>query len=623
MMWGPFLTAAGWAASVVGSALLAPAAVQRGDGLNLAIIPLGLIPLVCAAITSYRRPARVEGPLFATAGAALILAFLLPPLTNGPFEGAWMFLYAPVATLLLVAPTGRTHTRAGALLARAVWAVVIAFNALVAGAWALRLDVPALRGLGAALVVAYFVLLALSAASVIRRHHRSGARERAGLRWVLLAGVTVPFTLTMCWASYLFLGGPDLVVVGFLAMFAAVPVSVMVAVFRPEGFDFDRAVATAVSATLLALAVLGTLTVGAVVAGRPLLTWSPASAVVLAAAGAASAVSVFPALRGWVSRMLYPARARAASALRELGRQIDDGRAVPEQVQQVLGAALKDEGLRVCYSISGRAGEFFDVTGQEVDLNRSALTFSSRGRELGAVVPGREPLRRPASDLVPMLIPIVEAVRARGELQLLLADLHASRERIVLATYAERRRLERDLHDGVQQRLVALGIRLRLLERSLGQGSELAAGLDEAVAELSAAVAELRQIANGVRPSALDAGLRSALAELCQRSHPAPELYLDIDELPDPVAVTAYYVVSEALTNSLRHARAERIWVEVQHENPRLRVLVHDNGRGGAKITPLGGLAGLTDRVAAFGGLLTIASTTEGTTVEAVLPCAS
>ncbi|MGB4136828.1 MAG: histidine kinase, partial [Microbacterium sp.] len=190
--------------------------------------------------------------------------------------------------------------------------------------------------------------------------------------------------------------------------------------------------------------------------------------------------------------------------------------------------------------------------------------------------------------------------------------------------YEERRRLERDLHDGAQQRLVALGMRLRVLQRATAPDDGVSDALDAAVAELGTAVAELRRLAHGVRPSALDDGLGAALAGLERLSPGIVELDVRAGELPDAVATTAYFVVSEAVANALRHSGASRVQVVVRHVDDVLRVRVADDGCGGASLRPAGGLTGLSDRVRALGGRLRVLSPSgDGTTVEATLPCAS
>ena len=168
-------------------------------------------------------------------------------------------------------------------------------------------------------------------------------------------------------------------------------------------------------------------------------------------------------------------------------------------------------------------------------------------------------------------------------------------------------------------------MRLRLAQRHLGVDPvDIDGLLEEAVAELATAVSELRQIAHGLRPSSLDDGLHSALANLT-RSSPVPiEFDVLTDDVPDHVGTTAYYVASEAVTNAVKYADAAQISLSVQRQNGELRVLVRDDGCGGATVRSGSGLAGLADRVLAVGGDLRVDSVAgRGTAVEAVLPCGS
>jgi signal transduction histidine kinase len=202
-------------------------------------------------------------------------------------------------------------------------------------------------------------------------------------------------------------------------------------------------------------------------------------------------------------------------------------------------------------------------------------------------------------------------------------QLAASRARIVEAADAARRRIERDLHDGAQQRLVSLALSLRLLEASLEPDSEASRELALARAELDAALEELRELARGIHPSILtDRGLEAALAALAGRSTVAVELDLDsCGKLPLSVQTTAYFVVAEALTNASKHAHPDRIDVRVSVCERYAMVEVCDDGRGGADPARGSGLSGLADRLSALGGTLETESPAgAGTTIRARIP---
>ena len=202
-------------------------------------------------------------------------------------------------------------------------------------------------------------------------------------------------------------------------------------------------------------------------------------------------------------------------------------------------------------------------------------------------------------------------------------QLAASRARIVGAADAARRRIERDLHDGAQQRLVSLALSLRLLESSLEPNSAATRELAAARAELDAALEELRELARGIHPSILtDRGLEAALAAVAGRSTVPVELDLDsCGELPLSVQTTAYFVVAEALTNASKHANSDRIEVRVAVGEGRAMVDVRDDGSGGVDPARGSGLSGLADRVSALGGTLEIDSPVGvGTTIRARIP---
>jgi signal transduction histidine kinase len=202
-------------------------------------------------------------------------------------------------------------------------------------------------------------------------------------------------------------------------------------------------------------------------------------------------------------------------------------------------------------------------------------------------------------------------------------QLAASRARIVEAADAARRRIERDLHDGAQQRLVSLALNLRRLESSLEPNSAATRELAVARAELDAALEELRELARGIHPSILtDQGLEAALAAVAGRSTVPIELDIDsCGSLPLSVQTTAYFVVLEALTNASKHADADRIEVRLAVGEGHAMVEVCDDGSGGVDPARGSGLSGLADRVSALGGTLEIESPAgAGTTIHARIP---
>jgi signal transduction histidine kinase len=204
------------------------------------------------------------------------------------------------------------------------------------------------------------------------------------------------------------------------------------------------------------------------------------------------------------------------------------------------------------------------------------------------------------------------------------AALTASRARIVATADATRRRIERNLHDGAQQRLVSLALDLRAAEAAAPPGNgDLVQQLDEVAAGLDGVLQDLREIARGLHPAVLaDGGLPPALKTLARRSSVPVDLDIRVERrLPDPVEIAAYYTVAEALTNAAKHARATTADVHVAESDGFLHLRVRDDGRGGADFSLGSGLLGLKDRAEALGGRLDLLSPSgAGTTLEISLP---
>jgi len=204
------------------------------------------------------------------------------------------------------------------------------------------------------------------------------------------------------------------------------------------------------------------------------------------------------------------------------------------------------------------------------------------------------------------------------------AELMASRARIVAAADETRRRIERDLHDGTQQRLVSLGLELRAAQATVPpQLGELQGGLSRVVEELASVFDELREISRGIHPAILsEGGLQPALRSLRRRAAVPVELHLHAERrLPEPVEVAMYYVVSEGLTNAAKHAHASVVNVELDIHDATLRLAIRDDGIGGADLGQGSGLLGLSDRIEALGGTFEVTSPAgKGTTLLIEVP---
>jgi PAS domain S-box-containing protein len=270
-------------------------------------------------------------------------------------------------------------------------------------------------------------------------------------------------------------------------------------------------------------------------------------------------------------------------------------------------------------------GEFAAVI-RELGIDASVAAPIGVGGELwGAIVVSTTrdaPLAADAEARIEEFAELVAVGLASAEAR---AEVVASRARIVAAGDAERRRLERNLHDGAQQQLVTLSLSLRMARAKLDPAGEAAALLDEASDQLTRALADLRELARGIHPAILtDQGLATALEALAGRAPVPVELSVDApQDIPEQIEATVYYVAAEALTNTAKYARAGSARVSVECDGRRLTLEVADDGCGGADRKLGSGLSGLADRVSALGGRLRVISPAGGgTTVTAELPIA-
>ena len=220
----------------------------------------------------------------------------------------------------------------------------------------------------------------------------------------------------------------------------------------------------------------------------------------------------------------------------------------------------------------------------------------------------------------------IENGRLHVELRARLEELRGSRSRVIEAGQKERQRLERNLHDGAQQRLIALSLDLSLLEQELGTDDSTGKRLALARQEIATSLEELREVARGIHPAVVSGhGLAVALEQLTARTPVPVRLSVAVDErLPEPIEVAAYYLVSESLANVAKHAGASSVSVDVSRTDGQVVVEIVDDGVGGADSERGSGLRGLADRVEALGGRLRVWSPAGGgTRVKAEIPCAS
>ncbi len=470
------------------------------------------------------------------------------------------------------------------------------------------------------------------AVAVVLRLRRSTGIERLQTMWLAWAAVLIPLGLLMCGASSWVFGDSlfDWIVFPLLlAMSVAVAVSVGIAVARYRLYEIEQIVnrtVVYVTLTFLLLAVYAGITVGlGVLVGGD-------SAWVVALATLVVALAFRPLrarIQDLVDRRYRRARYEGVRLVRAFEDEVRDGERAPEEIGTVLAEALADP-LSELYFWLPETEAYADASGETVELPSDARAQTQIHRDdIRTAVLLHDPSLLERRDLLRGVLAAaalsIEMARLRVEVRLQLAEVEASRTRIVEAGYEERRRLERDLHDGAQQRLVSLGVQLRRVQLSLPREAKvLSPAFDQIVDEVGAAIGDLRQIAAGVRPARLDDGLAAALRDLARTSPVHVDVEAPQERVAASVEAAAYFVACEALTNAVKHGSPSKVAVRAVRENGTLLVSVSDDGVGGAVVRRGSGLAGLRDRVAAHGGTLEIFSPKGGgTRVEVAIPCES
>lgn len=479
----------------------------------------------------------------------------------------------------------------------------------------------ALTGMAATLVGGALALRA--------RFRRSAGIERLQIKWLALAAAVIPATLVACIIEGLLTGEVGAATLIGLGLFLiAVPAAIALAILRYRLYEVDRLISRTIA--YLVLSVLLAIAYAAVTVTLGVLA-GVGSAVPTAAATLAVALAFRP-LRGRVQANVDRRFDRARyEGLHKVNRFLDElrmGQVAPEAVGGALADALSDPAVKLFFWLP-QAATYADAEGHPVGElpNEPAARTPVRRGDLPLGMLLHDPALAQRPNLLDGVIAAaglaIEIARLRVEVRNQLAEVEASRARIVTATYEERRRLERDLHDGAQQRLVTIGLALRHLQNELSprtRGAE--ASLDRIVDDLAEAIKELRELARGVRPAALEDGLGDALRELASRAPLATEIEVTNERFETSTEAAAYFVASEALTNSVKHSQGSRVALRAYRLNGRLVLSVSDDGIGGARCSPGSGLAGLSDRVAALGGRLELRSELgAGTSVIAELPC--
>jgi signal transduction histidine kinase len=659
------LRIAAWVVAALPVVFLATEVGRRTAGGQPDWIPLWFMPLLVIAFLS----PIVVGLLIANRQPRNVIAWImllgpLPLTMQAPvwvfFGQGWMLqidraiwplLYAWPIAIAFVFPNGR--------LLSPRWRWVVAFAAVAFGGFmAMAVMNPApfqgedapvpnpLAGnvvgetlrvddFGWVFLPAMFVSMVAGAYAIRLRLRRSTDVERLQTLWLAWAVGLVPIVILGCILSGLVGEIVGVTIVDWLifplllGIWMATSVAIGVAITRHGLYAIERLVnRTLVYVSLTTLLVLAyaaiTIGLGVLVGGDS--PW------VIAIATLAVAVAFRPLrarIQDLVDRRYRRARYEGVRLVRAFEDEVRDGRRAPEEIGSVVADALGDPLAELFFWLPETAA-YADSHGEVQSLPEDERARCEiRRYDARTAVLVHDASLRERRDLLDGVLSAaalsIEMARLRVEVRLQLAEVEASRARIVEAGYEERRRLERDLHDGAQQRLVSLGVALRRLQLALPKGAEvLSPAIDQAVDEVGATIGDLRQIAAGVRPARLDDGLAAALRDLA-RTTPVP---VDVEAPRERVAASveaaAYFVACEAITNAVKHGSASKVAVRAIRDNGTLHVSVSDDGVGGAVVRRGSGLAGLRDRVAAHGGTFELESPRGGgTRLEVAIPCES
>ncbi|MGZ4426973.1 MAG: ATP-binding protein [Nocardioidaceae bacterium] len=579
-------------------------------------------------------------------------------------NGLWAPALGLMATyLVLLFPDGRMLSRRWLPLAwlSGVSMVAMYVVILTSARW---LDLPGTRianplqieafthAIGV-LVIAVILLPLCSLACVaalVLRYRRSHGEERLQLKWFVVAAASLAVVfLASIGGSAVFSTpeGPNPGWVNGLQLLLTlvvglVPVAIGIAVLKYNLYEIDVVISKAVVFGALAVFITGGYVAIVVGLGALLPRVMQVNDLVLSVLATAVVAVAFQPVRvrvqRYANRLVYGARATPYEVLSEFASRMRRTRAVTDQlpymarmVAEGIGASRTEVWLMVgdsltreaCWPVEaadGTAVPAADGTLPALPADR-VVAVRQEDELLGAIAvskTGGEPL-------TPTEEKLLDDVAAQAGLVLrnarLIEDLRSSRQRLVRAQDEERRRLERDLHDGAQQSLVAVALTLRMAS---GQPDN-AAAVNAAAEQLSEAIESLRELARGIHPAILtERGLGPAVTSLAERSPVPVELTDHLDRrLPATIEATAYFVVAEALTNAAKHAEASQVTVTLEETSDPdvVTVVVADDGRGGVDLSHGTGLRGLTDRVAAADGELQVDSRPQrGTRITCRLP---
>ena len=556
----------------------------------------------------------------------------LPRLALVAGQASFVAWFALLAAILHLTPTGSPLTRRWGVALRVT--TVAAVAALVAKAvqdtpfdppfealtnpWALTsisAPVNAVAGIGITVVM---VGLVVAGASLVVRYRRAVGDERLQLRWLFGAVLPLPVLVVASYAAAV-TDEPALRTFATGGFVLVVPIVAGLSVMRFRLYDVDRilsrATAYVCSSVLLALVFV----VVSVVVGQVfgvVADGSSVPAVVGAVVTVMAARPLYERLQDRIDRRFDRRRYDAIAVLRARLGSATPGTDLTEAFVDALG----DPTATLAYWIDAEQ-QWVTADGRPATLEPGDIEVSRDTSPVARLRLDAATDARLASTLLDEASTELDNVRLRAIVAGQLEEVRASRARIVAAQAVERHRIERNLHDGAQQRLLGLALELRALQ--LGDDAAGGALIDHTVSELGAAVRELRELANGLRPSALADGLANALDELAGRGLVPITLTVDPVQVSPLVEETLWFVACEAMANTAKHAEASRAGIELSANGATVTLRCWDDGRGHADLAG-GGLQGIADRVEAVGGHLSISSPPGGgTRLEAVVPCES
>jgi signal transduction histidine kinase len=555
-------------AAAAGSVYLAFASDELSErGLQAALLNWITLPYIVAGVIAWsRRPDSRFGPLMVGAGLAMFLSSLQWASAGGPYTVGLAFDLLPAALfvhLFLAFPSGRLEGRPERVVVATAYSAAVALQLakMLLGGAETRNVLAVVRESGAAHTVEDVQLITLSLVSLAGVAVLVG-RRRGSVRRLRPAIL--------------------LLVDSFAFGLVAIAVLMLAGAFEWPAFETIRRI-----------------TFGVI--------------------GLAPVAFLIGLLGARVSR----------STLGDLLVRLRAGPA-PADLHEALADALQDQSLMLAYWLP-EFGRWVDLQGQPIELpepdSGRASTLIDRDGERMAVL-----IHDASLADEPQLLDAVQAAaaialengRLQAELSARLDELRGSRRRVIEAGQLERQRLERNLHDGAQQRLIALSLELGLLEQRLEADPETRTRLDQARGEIALSLEELRDVARGIHPAVVSGhGLAVALESLAARAPVPVQLTVGLEgRMPERLEMAAYYVVSESLTNIAKHACATSASVEIARTRGQVVVEIVDDGVGGADTEQGSGIRGLADRVEALGGRLRIWTPRGGgTRVRAEMPC--